>query len=98
MRIGKVVGRVTLTRPYETLVGGRFLIVEVQDRFGLAGAPRKTSEVVVVYDHFSAGEGDLIGFTESREATMPFYPEKRVPLDAYNACILDRVEVQAKEV
>ncbi len=93
MRIGKVVGRLTLTQPYETLVGGRFLLVEVQDRFALAGKPAKKSDVVVVYDHLGADRGDMIGFTESREATMPFYPEKRVPLDAYNACILEAVVV-----
>jgi hypothetical protein len=77
-------------------VGGRFLIVEVQDRFSLAGKARKTSEVLVAYDHFGAREGDLIGFTESREACMPFYPEKRVPLDAYNACILDHAQVSVE--
>src|SRR5436190_9806889 len=94
MRIGRVIGRLTLTPVYETLVGGRFLIVEVQDRFVLAGKPRKTKEAVVVYDHLGAGEGDLIAFTESREATMPFYPEKRVPLDAYNAAILDAAVIE----
>ena len=93
MRIGRVRGRVTLNRSYDTLVGGRFVIVEVQDRFALAGKPRKTSETVVVYDHLGATDGDLIAFTESREATMPFYPEKRVPLDAYNAAILDNATV-----
>ena len=93
MRIGKVVGRITCTQLYETLVGARFLMVEVQDRFSLAGKPRKTSEVLFVYDHLGASEGDIIGFTESREACMPFYPEKRVPLDAYNACILENVSV-----
>lgn len=93
MRIGKVTGRVTLSRSYDTLVGGRFLIVEVQDRFALSGKPRRTTECVVVYDHLGATDGDLIAFTESREATMPFYPEKRVPLDAYNAAILDHVTV-----
>ena len=93
MRIGKVVGRVCLTSPYETLVGGRFLIVEVQDRFSLAGGARKTSEYVVVYDHLGAHDGDLIAFSESREACMPFYPEKRVPLDAYNSAILARAVV-----
>ena len=93
MRIGKVMGRVCLTQTYETLVGGRFLIVEVQDRFGLSGQPRKTTESLVVYDHLGATDGDLIAFTESREATMPFYPEKRVPLDAYNAAILDNATV-----
>jgi len=93
MRIGLVKGRVTLNRSYETLVGGRFVIVEVQDRFSLAGQARKTNETVVVYDHLGAHDGDLIAFTESREATMPFYPEKRVPLDAYNAAILDSATV-----
>jgi microcompartment protein CcmK/EutM len=94
MRIGKVIGRLTLSPVYDTLVGGRFLIVEVQDRFSLAGKARRTKEAVVVYDHLGAGEGDTIAFTESREATMPFYPEKRVPLDAYNAAILDAVVVR----
>src|SRR5439155_109645 len=66
----------------------------VEDRFALAGAPRKTTETLVVYDHLGARDGDLIAFAESREACMPFYPEKIVPLDAYNAAILDEVNVQ----
>lgn len=94
MRIGKVIGRVVLTQPYETLVGGRFLLVEVQDRFSLIGRPRQSKESLVVYDHLGAAEGDTIAFTESREATQPFYPEKRVPIDAYNAAILDRVTIE----
>ena len=93
MRIGKVIGRVTLNVAYDTLVGGRFLLVEVQDRFALAGAARQTREVVVVYDHLGAGAGETIGFSESREASMPFWPEKKVPIDAYCAAILDRVSV-----
>ena len=93
MRIGRVVGRLTLQPIYQTLVGGRFVIVEVQDRFSLAGVARKTNESVVVYDHLGATTGDLIAFSESREACMPFYPEKRVPLDAYNSAILDRATV-----
>ena len=93
MRIGKVVGRVTLQKSYEALVGGRFLNVEMQDLFSLAGGTRKTSEVLVTYDHLGAHTGDLIAVAESREACMPFYPEKRVPLDAYNAAILDHVVV-----
>ena len=93
MRIGKVVGRITLNRAYPTLAGGRFLILEVQDRFSLAGAARKSTEHLVSYDHLGAHDGDLVAFTESREACMPFYPEKIVPLDAYNAAILDRVQI-----
>lgn len=93
MRIGKVAGRICLSASYETLVGGRFLIVAVQDRFALKGEPRKSSEFLICYDQLGAREGDLIAFGESREACMPFYPEKRVPIDAYNAAILDRVVV-----
>jgi microcompartment protein CcmK/EutM len=93
MRIGKVVGRVTLSQSYKTLVGGRFVIVEIQDRFSLAGKSRKSTETLVAYDHIGASQGDLIALSESREACMPFYPEKIVPLDAYNAAILDHAQV-----
>lgn len=93
MRIGKVMGRLTLGSCYETLCGGRFLLVAVQDRFSLAGEARRTTESLVVYDHLGAGEGDLIAIAESREATMPFYPEKTVPIDAYCSAILDAAVV-----
>lgn len=93
MRVGRVVGRVCLQPLYETLVGGRFLIVEVQDRHALAGKSRKTTESLVMYDHLGAGNGELVAFSESREACMPFYPEKRVPIDAYCSAILDRFVV-----
>lgn len=94
MRIGKVIGRVTTNSSYKTLVGARFLLVEVQDRFSLAKEPRKSTESVVVYDDLGASEGDLIAFSESREAAQPFYPERIVPLDAYNAAILDTAVVK----
>jgi microcompartment protein CcmK/EutM len=93
MRIGKVIGRICLNASYETLVGARFLLVAVQDRFALAGGPRKTAETLVVYDNLGSSEGDTIAFAESREACMPFYPERIVPLDAYNAAIIDHLEV-----
>ena len=93
MRIGQVIGRCTLNPIHESLAGGRFLIVNVLDRFALAGGLRKTAESLVVYDNLGAADGDRIAFAESREACMPFYPEKRVPLDAYNVAILDEVNV-----
>jgi microcompartment protein CcmK/EutM len=98
MRFGKVVGQVTLSRLYDTLVSGRFLIVEVQDRFSLAGQKRRTKESLVVYDHLGAGVGQNIAFSESREACMPFYPEKRLPIDAYCAALLDQVVIEEKQV
>lgn len=94
MRIGKVIGKVSHSMLYPTLTGGRFVILEVQDRFSLAGKPRQTTEVLIAYDHLGAGEGDQVVFTESREACMPFYPEKIVPLDAYVTAILDQVVIE----
>lgn len=93
MRIGRVVGTVCLNRAYEALVGGRYVILEVQDRFVLSGEARKTSEYLVCYDHLGAGQGELVAFSESREACMPFYPEKRMPIDAYCSAILDNVTI-----
>jgi microcompartment protein CcmK/EutM len=58
------------------------------------GKPRKSTESLVVYDNMGAREGDLIAFAESSEACMPFYPEKIVPLDAYNAAILDTAVIE----
>jgi microcompartment protein CcmK/EutM len=94
MRIGKIIGRVTLNACHEALCGGRYLLVEVQDRFSLARQPRQSNESLVVYDNLGARDGDLIAFAESREATMPFYPERRVPVDGYNAAILDVAKVK----
>jgi ethanolamine utilization protein EutN len=94
MRIGKVIGKLTLSPAQRELVAGRFLIVQVEDRFSLAQKPRQSKESLVVYDELGAGEGELIAFTESREAAMPFYPERKVPIDAYNAAILDQVVVE----
>jgi microcompartment protein CcmK/EutM len=85
---------VVLSRSEHGLAGGRLLIVEVQSPASLSGTPGPAGDRLVVYDHLGAGDGELIAFTESREAAMPFYPEKLVPLDAYNAAILDQVVVE----
>ncbi len=96
MRIGKVIGRVTLSGCFDTLCGGRFVLVAIQDRFSLTHRPRQSTETLVAYDHLGAQEGDLIAVSESREAAQPFYPEKRVPIDAYVAAILDTVQIEFK--
>ena len=53
----KDAGRLTLNPIHDSLVGGRFLIVEVQDRHALAGRPRRTTESAVVYDRNGQGLG-----------------------------------------
>jgi len=98
VRIGRVMGTVTLGTRLPELAPGRLLLVEVLDRAALEGhaknARRKTPmpESLVVYDEMGAGAGQLIGISEGAEATMPLRP-KRVPLDAYCSAILDVVEM-----
>ena len=113
MRIGEVIGNVTLSRVHPSLVGARLLIaVPLSLEFLQAGSgtpltpPSPTEgeggvrgtrgEPVVVYDELGAGNGSRIGFSEGREASQPFRPE-RWPVDAYCACILDAVEVMSHE-
>lgn len=98
MRIARVIGTLTLNRRLPELRSGRLLMAETLDGAALAGldrrAPRSAPmpESLVVYDELGAGTGQLIAVSEGREAAMPFYPD-RVPIDAYNAAILDEVEL-----
>ena len=98
MRIGRVIGHVTLNPRTPELRHGALLLVEALDHAALVGrssdAPRGTPmpEALVVYDELGAGEGQIIGISEGREASMPFYPD-RVPIDAYNAAILDTLDL-----
>lgn len=93
MRIAKVIGKLTLNRCLKDLVPGSFLIVRTCNRHTLSGAAGPNEETVVLYDQLSAREGSVVGLVEGREATAPFWP-KKVPYDAYNACILDSVDFE----
>jgi ethanolamine utilization protein EutN len=59
----------------------------------LLGQSDEPAEEVVVFDELGAGLGSRIAISEGREAAMPFHPEVK-PLDAYNAAILDNLQVQ----
>jgi len=93
MRIAKVIGTVTLNRWHPSLAGGRLKLVVPLSLDNLTGTSDAMGEEIVVYDELGAGEGHLIAMSESREAAMPFYPDVK-PIDAYNAAILDAVEVE----
>lgn len=92
MRIAEVVGRVTLSRGHPSLSGARFLIVLPMPLEALTDDSPKRGEDVVAYDRLGAGAGDLVGLSEGREAANPFGKVK-TPVDAYCACIIDRVSV-----
>lgn len=93
MRIAKVIGTVTLSRCHPTLTGARWVIGVPYSLQALRRDGLPDGEDLVIFDDLSAGEGSRIGFSEGGEAAAPFHPAKK-PVDAYCACILDRVVVQ----
>ena len=94
MRIGKVIGSVTLSRWHETMQGGRYRVAVPLNLANLAGKLDELAEEFVVYDELGAGDGSLIAISEGGEAAQPFRPADK-PVDAYNAAILDNVSVSA---
>ncbi len=94
MRLGTVIGRVTLSKTVPAYQGGRWLIVSpfTREHFQngsveLTGLSKDPS--LVVYDNLGGGVGNTIGFVEGREAAMPF--DQPTPIDAINAAIVDEV-------
>ena len=93
MRIAEVIGTVTLSRAHPSVVGFRWVLgVPFSLKALEAGAP-PDGEDLVIYDDLGAGNGSRIGFSEGGEAAAPFHPAKK-PVDAYSACILDRVSIK----
>jgi microcompartment protein CcmK/EutM len=95
MRLGTVIGRVTLSQEEPIYSGSRLLIVQPLSKEQFAGAPAQPlakGVSLVVFDQLGAGQGSIVGFTEGAEATQPF--NGPAPVDAYNACIIDQIYYQ----
>jgi len=92
MRIGEVIGTVTLNRWHPSLDGGRYRVVVPLSLADLAGQTRPATEELIVYDELGAGIGSRIAFSEGGEAAQPFQPEMK-PIDAYCAALLDQINV-----
>lgn len=94
MKLGAVIGRVTLSQTVPSLEGGRWLIVSPYSREHYAqGAepPRELSPdpSLVIYDDLGGGVGQTIGYIEGREASAPF--GSPTPIDAINAALVDEI-------
>ena len=94
MRIGKVIGTVTLNRWHPSLAGARFKLVVPLSLDNLTGKSEEEAEELAVYDSLGAGMESRIAFSEGREAAQPFYPEVK-PIDAYCAAIPDTLNVRS---
>jgi ethanolamine utilization protein EutN len=95
MRIGEVIGTVTLNRAHPALAKGSLKLAVPLSRANLVKQSADRAEAIVVYDSLGAGYGSLIAISEGREAAQPFDPDL-VPIDAYNAAILDNVTVEER--
>jgi ethanolamine utilization protein EutN len=93
MRIGEVIGSVTLTRVHPTLVGARWLIAVPFSLKALKLGSPPDGEDLVIFDNLGAGVGSRVGFSEGGEAAAPFHPDKK-PVDAYCACIIDQLNLK----
>lgn len=96
MRIAQVIGNITLSQCHPALQGFSLRIVHPFTHDDLASRQAAGPETLVTVDTYSAGVGDLILLAEGPEAAQPFRPELR-PIDAYNAGIIDDLELQTKQ-
>ena len=92
MRIAEVVGRVSLSRVHPNLKGGRYILALPMPLEALTEGSAKRGEEVVMVDDLGASPGALVGLSEGREAANPFGRDK-TPVDAYCACLLDRISL-----
>ena len=93
VRIAEVIGKVTLSTRHPSLAGATWIIGVPLTHPGLKGDRAGRGEPFVIFDELGAGDGAVIGVTEGAEASNPFYPNSK-PIDAYNAAILERIDVE----
>ena len=92
MRIAKVIGTVTLNSCLPSFSGARLRLAVPQSLTKLRGAEEAEVAEVVLWDELGAGEGSFIALSEGPEAAQPFRPAIK-PIDAYNAAILDEINI-----
>jgi microcompartment protein CcmK/EutM len=94
MRLGIVRGQLTLTPAVESFQGRTLKIVEPVTMENLrAKNGQGGGKALIAVDELGAATGQMVAFTEGREAANPFWP-KSVPVDAYVALIVDMADVK----
>ena len=94
MRIAKIHGTVTLSRCHPSFVGARLRLATPLSYAELTDDREPKNDTVVVWDALGAGIDSYIAVSDGAEAAQPFRPEIK-PVDAYNAAILDHIEVKS---
>jgi ethanolamine utilization protein EutN len=97
MRIALVLGTVTLSQWHPSLTGSAWRLCASLNREALQSLRPGSEESFVTLDELGAGPGSLIAVSEGAEASAPFHPEVK-PIDAYNAAILDTIQIGERPV
>ena len=94
MHLYKTLGYVTLNRIHPALRGGRFVLAHSINHELLDQPAPADQDLLVVWDDLCASPGMTIAVSEGAEAAQAFKPAIK-PVDAYNAAILDSVEIDS---
>jgi ethanolamine utilization protein EutN len=93
MRLGIVRGHVTLNQAVAAFRGKTLVVLEPVTMENLrAGKGLGGGKSLVAVDALGAAEGQMVAFTEGREASNPFWPDA-VPVDAYCSLIVDTIDI-----
>ena len=93
MRLGIVRGHITLTPAVASFASRTLAILEPVTMENLrAKNGQGGGKALIAVDELGAATGQMVAFTEGREASNPFWPAP-VPVDAYLALIVDSVDV-----
>jgi ethanolamine utilization protein EutN len=93
MRLGIVRGHITLTPAVESFHSRTLAILEPVTMENLrAKNGQGGGKALIAIDELGAATGQMVAFTEGREASNPFWPAA-VPVDAYCALIVDTIDV-----
>jgi ethanolamine utilization protein EutN len=78
MYIGKVIGNVVSTKKNSSLLGCKFLKIELS-----------SNEEIVAIDNIGAGMGDMVLITTGHNAAYGFEQKGNLPIDAIIIGIID---------
>ena len=93
MRLGIVRGQVVLNPRIDSFAGKRLVVLEPVTMTNLqAGNGLGGGKSLVAVDELGAANGQMVAFTEGREAANPFWPDA-APVDAYCALIVDSIDL-----
>ena len=97
MRIAKVLGTVTLSRSLPEFASASLRLAVPMSLANLTGEGEPSADELVLWDEFGSGVGEMVALSEGGEAAQPFRPHLK-PVDAYNAAILDELDLDKTEL